>query len=69
MAGNDQDDRDPREADWRARYWCACGLSRVQPYCDGSHKSTPFRPVPMTQRQWERFGKKTPDGTGGTSQP
>lgn len=25
-------------------YWCACGLSKNQPYCDGSHKGTPFRP-------------------------
>ena len=19
-------------------YWCACGLSQKQPYCDGSHR-------------------------------
>jgi CDGSH iron-sulfur domain-containing protein 3 len=25
--------------------WCACGLSQTQPYCDGSHKGTEFRPV------------------------
>lgn len=25
--------------------WCACGLSAKQPFCDGSHKETPFRPV------------------------
>ncbi|MBL4656287.1 MAG: CDGSH iron-sulfur domain-containing protein [Bacteroidia bacterium] len=25
--------------------WCACGLSNNQPYCDGSHKGTGFRPV------------------------
>ena len=25
--------------------WCACGLSAKQPYCDGSHKSTPFKPI------------------------
>ena len=23
-------------------YWCACGLSKKQPYCDGSHKDTSF---------------------------
>ena len=21
-------------------YWCACGLSKAQPFCDGSHKGT-----------------------------
>jgi len=26
-------------------YWCACGLSACQPFCDGSHKSTDIKPV------------------------
>jgi CDGSH-type Zn-finger protein len=25
--------------------WCACGESKNQPYCDGSHKTTSFTPV------------------------
>lgn len=25
--------------------WCACGNSRNQPFCDGSHKGTGFTPV------------------------
>ena len=25
--------------------WCACGLSKQQPVCDGSHKVTDLRPV------------------------
>jgi len=25
--------------------WCACGNSKNQPYCDGSHKGTEFRPI------------------------
>lgn len=25
--------------------WCACGRSRSQPFCDGSHKGTGFEPV------------------------
>ena len=29
----------------RTYYWCACGLSKNQPYCDGSHKVTAFVPV------------------------
>lgn len=26
-------------------YWCACGLSKDQPFCDGSHSSTDIQPV------------------------
>ncbi len=26
-------------------FWCACGLSKNQPFCDGSHKATNFKPV------------------------
>ena len=26
-------------------YWCACGRSNKQPFCDGSHKVTAFEPV------------------------
>ena len=26
-------------------HWCSCGLSAKQPFCDGSHKGTPFKPV------------------------
>ena len=29
-------------------YWCSCGLSRKQPYCDGSHKPTEFVPMAFT---------------------
>lgn len=25
-------------------HWCACGNSKNQPFCDGSHKGTEFRP-------------------------
>lgn len=26
------------------QYWCACGLSKNQPFCDGSHRSTDITP-------------------------
>ena len=26
-------------------YWCSCGRSKNQPFCDGSHKGTEFTPV------------------------
>lgn len=28
-----------------AYFWCACGLSESQPFCDGSHKDTGFSPL------------------------
>jgi len=27
-------------------WWCACGQSAKQPFCDGSHKGTDFGPLP-----------------------
>ena len=29
-------------------WWCACGKSKNQPFCDGSHKLTDFEPVKFT---------------------
>ena len=36
-------------------FWCTCGLSSKQPFCDGSHKDTDFAPM-----KWacEEDGKK-----------
>ena len=28
-------------------YWCACGKSQNQPFCDGSHKGTGYTPMPV----------------------
>lgn len=29
-------------------FWCACGKSSKQPFCDGSHKGSDFAPVKYT---------------------
>ena len=29
-------------------FWCACGRSAKQPFCDGSHKDTGISPVKYT---------------------
>ncbi|RIL12024.1 MAG: glutamate synthase [Proteobacteria bacterium] len=26
-------------------FWCACGRSKSQPFCDGSHKGSQFSPI------------------------
>ena len=32
----------------KSYWWCACGKSASQPFCDGSHKGTEFRPMQYT---------------------
>jgi CDGSH-type Zn-finger protein len=29
-------------------FFCTCGLSKNQPFCDSSHKGTPFKSHPFT---------------------
>ena len=38
----------------KSYWWCACGKSQKQPFCDGSHKGTDF--VPMEYKA-EKDGK------------
>lgn len=34
-------------------WWCACGRSKSQPFCDGSHKGSGFTPtkLELTERK------------------
>ena len=29
----------------KSYYWCSCGKSAAQPFCDGSHKGSEFSPM------------------------
>ncbi|HQR50425.1 MAG TPA: CDGSH iron-sulfur domain-containing protein [Methylophilaceae bacterium] len=29
----------------KSYWWCSCGKSKSQPFCDGSHKGSEFGPV------------------------
>lgn len=44
-------------------YWCTCGRSQSQPFCDGSHKKTEFTPrafsVAENKTAWLCVCKKT----------
>lgn len=38
----------------KSYFWCSCGKSQRQPFCDGSHKGSSFAPVKYTA---EKTGK------------
>ena len=44
-------------------WWCACGRSKKQPFCDGSHRGTSFSPLEYraaeTGRKWFCVCKQT----------
>jgi CDGSH-type Zn-finger protein len=37
-------------------YWCACGRSKNQPFCDGSHQGTDFTPVAFEVDEKKKYG-------------
>jgi len=36
-------------------WWCACGRSKGQPFCDGSHKGTDFSPLKVEVTEPQRM--------------
>ncbi|MCS6945994.1 MAG: CDGSH iron-sulfur domain-containing protein [Steroidobacteraceae bacterium] len=36
-------------------WWCVCGRSNRQPFCDGSHKGTPFVPQKFEATKSEKL--------------
>ena len=40
----------------KSYWWCACGRSQKQPFCDGSHKVTSFTPVEFKAATPRRSG-------------
>jgi len=39
----------------KSYWWCACGRSKTQPFCDGSHKGTTLSPVPYIAAKTEEL--------------
>ncbi|MCB1736689.1 MAG: CDGSH iron-sulfur domain-containing protein [Gammaproteobacteria bacterium] len=37
-------------------YWCSCGRSASQPFCDGSHKGTEFSPQAFSVEESRKAG-------------
>jgi CDGSH-type Zn-finger protein len=43
------------ELDPGTYWWCACGRSKDQPFCDGSHQGTGFSPVELKVEKKETY--------------
>ena len=35
-------------------FWCSCGQSKNQPFCDGGHKGTDFQPQKFTLEEKQK---------------
>jgi CDGSH-type Zn-finger protein len=48
----------------REYWWCACGRSKSQPFCDGSHRGSGITPVPFTVAEAQEVWLCGCKGTG-----
>jgi CDGSH-type Zn-finger protein len=39
----------------KSYFWCTCGESSKQPFCDGSHKETGFTPEKFTAEESKKL--------------
>jgi len=39
----------------KSYFWCSCGRSEKQPFCDGSHKGTTFTPLKFEAEKSKRL--------------
>lgn len=44
------------ELDEGTYYWCTCGESAMQPFCDGSHAGTEFTPMEFKITEKKKYG-------------
>jgi CDGSH iron-sulfur domain-containing protein 3 len=42
------------ELEPKTYYWCSCGLSQNQPFCDGGHKGSDFAPLAVEITETKR---------------
>ncbi len=47
-------------------FWCSCGHSSNQPYCDGSHKGSEFTPMKFEVEETKRLALCLCKRTGGS---
>lgn len=50
-------------------WWCACGLSAKQPFCDGSHQGTGLAPVKVELAEAQRVALCNCKHAGGGGHP
>jgi CDGSH-type Zn-finger protein len=40
----------------KSYWWCTCGKSTAQPFCDGSHQGTDFMPEEVKVEETRKYG-------------